>query len=319
MPVPDFQSIMLPLLSLAGDRQEHSVAAATQTLGEQLGLTDEDRKHLLPSGRQSMFDNRVGWSRTYLAKAGLLENTGRGRFRITTRGLDVLSQGTEKITVAFLKQFPEFVDFHKATKKIESVAVTAVESPEELLEASYQSLRASLAQDRLDRIKVSPPKFFERLVVDLLVGMGYGGSRKDAGTAVGQTGDGGIDGIIKEDRLGLDVVYIQAKRWSGSVGSGTVREFAGSLEGHRAQKGVLITTSTFTRDAEEFVERVGKKIILIGGERLAELMIDFNIGVTPLANYEIKRMDLDYFPEESDESVTGETHDPIVRPQESRR
>lgn len=306
MAIPDFQSIMLPLLSLAVDRQEHTVAAAIQTLGDEFSLTDEDRKQLLPSGRQSTFDNRVGWSRTYLAKAGLLENTGRGRFRITTRGLEVLkSQGLEKITVAFLKQFPEFVDFHTATKKIESVAVTAVESPEELLEASYQSLRASLSQDLLDRIKISPPKFFERLVVDLLVGMGYGGSRKDAGAAVGQTGDGGIDGIIKEDRLGLDVVYIQAKRWSGSVGSGTVREFAGSLEGHRAQKGVLITTSTFTKDAEEFVERVGKKIILIGGERLAELMIDFNIGVTPLANYEIKRMDLDYFPEESDESVTG--------------
>src|SRR3989304_4543045 len=183
MPITDFQSVMLPLLTLAADKQEHTVAAAIQKLGDQFGLTEEDRKQLLPSGRQSTFDNRVGWARTSLAKAGLLENTGRGRFRITARGLDVLSQGTEKITVAFLKQFPEFVNFHTATKKIESVAVTAVESPEELLEASYQSLRASLAQDLLDRIKVSPPKFFERLVVDLLVGMGYGGSRQDAGTA----------------------------------------------------------------------------------------------------------------------------------------
>ena len=229
MPIPDFQSVMLPLLTLAADKQEHTVAAAIQKLGDQFGLTEEDRKQLLPSGRQSTFDNRVGWSRTYLAKAGLLENTGRGRFRITARGLEVLNRAPGNIGVAFLKQFPEFVDFHTATKKIESAAVTAQGSPEELLEASYQSMRTALAQDLLDRIKVSPPRFFERLVVDLLVGMGYGGSRKDAGEAVGQTGDGGIDGIIKEDRLGLDVVYIQAKRWSGSVGSATVREFAGSL------------------------------------------------------------------------------------------
>jgi restriction system protein len=316
--VPDFQSIMLPLLELASDNQEHTVSEAIQALAGRFGLVEEDRKQLLPSGRQAMFDNRVGWSRTYLAKAGLLENTGRGRFRITARGRDVLNQGMDRISVTFLKQFPEFVDFHTATKKVETAAVTALESPEELLEASYQSLRTALAQDLLARIKSSPPEFFERLVVDLLVGMGYGGSRKDAGTAVGQTGDGGIDGIINEDRLGLDVVYIQAKRWSGSVGSVTVREFAGSLEGHRAQKGVLITTSAFTRDAEEFVQRVGKKIILIGGERLADLMIDFNIGVTPLANYEIKRMDLDYFPEERDQPNTGAIDDPTTATQEIR-
>jgi restriction system protein len=306
MAVPDYQSIMLPLVRLAADKQEHSIAEAIDVLAEQFSLNNEERKVLLPSGRQATFDNRVGWARTYLAKAGLLENTGRGKFRITARGLEILNQGHQRINVALLKQFPEFVEFQTTTKKIEGPVATSLESPEDLLEASYQSLRLSLAAELLERIRTSPPKFFEELVVDLLVGMGYGGSRRDAGEAVGQSGDGGIDGIIKEDRLGLDVVYIQAKRWQGAVGSGTVREFAGSLEGHRAQKGVLITTSHFTPDAEDFVNRVGKKIILIGGERLAELMIDFNIGVTPVASYQVKKVDSDYFPESAAAPPLGE-------------
>jgi restriction system protein len=310
VPVPDFQSVMFPLLKLASDKQDHTISGAIQALADQFALSEEDRRELLPSGRQAVFDNRVGWARTYLAKAGLLEHSGRGRFHITSRGLEILSQELDRITVGFLKQFPEFVEFHTATKKTEPVA--ALESPEEVLEASYQSLRLELAHELLERIKAAPPRFFEKLVIDLLVGMGYGGSRKDAGEAVGQTGDGGVDGIINEDRLGLDVLYIQAKRWQGSVSSATVREFAGSLEGHRAHKGVLITTSSFTKDAHEFVDRVGKKIILIGGERLAELMINFNIGVTTSASYEVKKIDLGYFPDEGAASAPGGSNDPAI-------
>ena len=275
------------------------MAEAVTGLATHFRLSDQERSQLLPSGRQPTFDNRVAWALTYLSKAGLLERTGRGRFQITQRGVDLLAESPTTIDYKFLMRYPEFQEFRLASvaKPSEGSAAEA-QTPEESLETSFQTLKRSLAQELLDRVKKCPPRFFEQLVVDLLVAMGYGGSRQDAGHAVGRTGDGGIDGIIKEDRLGLDVVYLQAKRWQGSVGSSVVREFAGSLEGHRAQKGVLITTSEFTKDAREFVERVGKKIILIDGQELTNLMVDFNVGVTPLATYEIKRLDLDYFPED---------------------
>jgi restriction system protein len=284
---------MLPVLRIAADEQEHVAAEAVQELAEQFRLSPDERRQLLPSGRQAIFDNRVGWARTYLTKALLLESTSRGRFRITKRGLQVLASAPSAINVRFLTQFPEFVEFRSPSRKAESQPDAELETPEELLEVSYQNLRLSLAQDLLERVKKCSPPFFEQLVVDLLVAMGYGGSRKDAGQAVGQSGDGGVDGIIKEDKLGLDIVYIQAKRWEAAVGRPTVQAFAGSLEGQRARKGVL--TSQFTADAKDYVNRIEKKIILIAGEELAQLMIDYDVGVAGFATYDVKKVDLDYF------------------------
>src|SRR6266705_3259088 len=223
MAVPDYQSIMLPLLKIAGDGNEHSKNEVIERLAQQFGLSEIERNELLPSGVQRKFDNRVSWARTYLQKALLLSSPGRSKFRITERGMKVLKENLPHINVKYLKQFPEFVAFHTHADrdgKIEENNHTTQEllektsqTPQEILEASYQSLRQTLAQELLERIKNSPPKFFESLVVDLLVAMGYGGSRRDAGQAVGQVGDGGIDGIIKEDKLGLDAIYLQAKRW----------------------------------------------------------------------------------------------------------
>ena len=295
MTVPDYQAIMLPLLQLAADHKEHVISEVIQLLADQFHLTPEDRKQLLPSGTQRAFENRVRWSRTYLAKSGLLESAGRGRFRITKRGLAVLASPPIAINIGFLKQFPEFVEFQSASKKPASQPRAELQTPEELLEGSYQNLRLTLAQDLLERIKQCSPQFFEQLLVELLVAMGYGGSRNDAGQAVGQSGDGGIDGIIKEDKLGLDIIYIQAKRWEAAVGRPIVQAFAGSLEGQRARKGVLITTSQFTSEAKEYVNRIEKKIILIDGQELAQLMIDHDVGVADVATYLVKKVDIDYF------------------------
>lgn len=283
------------------DGKEHDVAELTDALASLLGLTEGERNELLPSGRQSKFDNRVGWARTYLKKAGLLESTGRGRLRITQRGLDLLATNPKELNSKSLTQFPEFVQFKAAsrtgnrTQEMEEAGLS--QTPEETLEASYQSLRADLAQQLLERAKTCSPRFFEKLVVDLLVAMGYGGSRRDAGEAVGRSGDGGIDGVIKEDKLGLDAVYVQAKRWEGTVGRPVVQAFAGSLEGQRARKGVIITTSQFSADAQDYTGRIEKKIVLIDGERLAELMIDHGIGVNEVESYAVKKLDLDYFGE----------------------
>ena len=301
MAVPDFQTVMLPLLVLMGDGAEHGLAEVIETLGDRLGLSPEDKKELLPSESDVKFDNRVRWAAFYLRKAGLLERTGRGKIRITERGQQVLKTKPGRIDVKFLKQFSEFLEFQQGTKKAEDVDTASEEAqatPEETLEASYVNLRRTLTEELIDRVKKCPPKFFEKLVVDLLVSMGYGGSRKDAGQAVGQSGDDGIDDIIKEDKLGLDVVYLQAKRWEATVGRPVVQAFAGSLEGQRARKGVLITTSQFSQEAKEYVSRIEKKIILIGGEELAQLMIDHGIGVTEVRTYSLRKMDLDYFGEE---------------------
>lgn len=308
MPIPDFQQTMLPLLQLAADGAEHTVREAVEAMAAHFQLTDEERRELLPSGRQARIDNRVAWSIVHIRKAGLLRSSGRGRFQITERGQDALRSNPAKIDLRFLMQFPEFVEFRTASRQAtrteadesedaEATVAEAVQTPEELLEASYQSLRRTLAQDLLDRISRCPPAFFEQLVVDLLVAMGYGGSRQDAGQAIGKSGDDGIDGIIKEDKLGLDAVYIQAKRWQNPVGSPQVREFAGSLMGQRATKGVLITTSRFSQDARDYVSRIDKKIVLIDGETLAGLMIDHGVGVTEVARYAVKKIDSDYFGE----------------------
>jgi restriction system protein len=268
MPVPDYQTFMLPLLQLASDLKEHTLSEAYEAFAVQFGLTEPERIDMLPSGKQSRFENRVGWARTYLKKAGLIDSAGRGKFRITSRGLDVVKSKPIAITKEFLTQFPEFREFQARQNAKPETGEEAIEhekTPDEILDSAYQVLRRTLAQDLLDRVKSSTPRFFERVVVDLLLAMGYGGSGFDAGKIVGKSGDGGIDGIIKEDKLGLDAIYVQAKRWAGTVGRPTVQEFAGSLAGQKARKGVLITTSQFSSEATEYVERLEMKIVLIDG------------------------------------------------------
>ena len=297
--IPDFQSLMLPLLRYAADGKEYSLREAIEALADEFHLSDAERRELLPSGSQSAFDNRVGWSRTYLKKAGLLSSPRRSYFQITSRGQDVLASNPARINIGFLRQFPEFLEFQRGQSKDSEVSIadgTELITPEESIESAYQRARATLAADLLQTIKDCSPDFFERLVVDLLVRMGYGGTRKDAGRAIGRSGDGGIDGIINEDRLGLDVVYIQAKRWdSTSVGRPEIQKFAGALQGQRARKGIFLTTSTFSKDAQEFVSRIESKIVLMDGETIAQLMIDYGVGVNTVATYELKRVDSDYF------------------------
>ena len=302
MAIPDFQTIMLPLVQFANDSKEHSLREAIDSLANYFKLTKEERKELLPSGRQARFDNRVGWSRTHLAKAGLLNSTRRGYFEITQLGQDILAQNPNVIDVAFLKQFPGYLEFIKPTAQDNKSAVLdetdSSQSPEEAIESAYQRVRQELANEILTTIKGCSPAFFERLVIDLLVQMGYGGTRKDAGEAIGGSGDEGIDGIIKEDRLGLDIVYIQAKRWENTVSRPEIQKFAGALQGQRARKGIFITTANFSEGAKRYVSMIDSKIVLIDGDMLAQLMIDFNIGVAPFATYEMKRLDSDYFTEE---------------------
>jgi len=302
--IPDYQSIMLPLLRFAGDGQEHSLRETIDALADTFRLIPEERKELLPSGQQEIFDNRVGWARTYLTKAGLLQKTRRGHYQLSSRGLDVLATNPDRVDVKFLDQFEEFRQFRalKGTRSVSDVTTepTASEqqtTPEEALESAYGRLRDSLAAEILQQVKVASPSLFEKLVVELLLKMGYGGSRQAAGRAIGRSGDEGIDGIIKEDRLGLDIIYIQAKRWEATVGRPEVQKFAGALQGQRAKKGILITTSCFSDDARDYVSKIDNKIVLIDGDELSDLMIDHNLGVSPMASYEVKKIDADYFTE----------------------
>jgi len=304
MAIPDYQSLMLPLLRYAADGEAHFLRDAYSDLADEFGLTEEERKELLPSGRQQVINNRIGWAKTYMVKAGLFEMVKRGCFKITDRGKSVLTQKVDRIDVQFLRQYPEFLEFQSTpeTEKGDGShdgggTPALVINPEESLERAYLGLRRNLSNELLDTVKSGTPAFFESLVVDLIVGMGYGGSRKEAGAAVGKSNDEGIDGIIKEDRLGLDIIYVQAKRWENTVGRPEIQKFAGALQGKRAKKGIFITTSSFSKDALEYANLIDSKIILIDGERLAELMIDHNVGVATVAAYEVKRVDTDYFEE----------------------
>lgn len=301
MAIPDYQSIMLPLLEYAGDQREHTRRQAVEDLANRFNLTDDERREMLPSGRQPVFANRVGWARTYMKKAGLLEAPKRAVFRITDRGLKVLKQKPPLINVKFLNGFEEFRTFRtlRHKKKVDTTEVKEPDTtPEEAIEAAYQSLRNELADELLQQLKTSPPNLFEKTVVGLLVKMGYGGSLKDAGRAIGKSGDEGIDGIIKEDQLGLDIIYVQAKRWKSTVGRPEIQKFAGALQGQSARKGIFITTSDFTQNAHEYASRIDNKIVLIDGDQLTQFMIDYNIGVTPSSAYEVKKIDSDYFIEE---------------------
>ena len=268
----------------------------------ELSLSTAERAELLPSGQQGIFKNRIGWARTYLKKAGLLESPKRGVFRITPRGQQALAMNPARIDAKYLAQWPEFVEFRDFAKPLAGLPAPpelplAASTPEETIEITYQGLREQLAQELLARILSCTPTFFEQLVVELLVKMGYGGSRREAGERVGQSGDGGIDGIIKEDRLGLDTIFIQAKRWQGSVGRPEIQKFVGALQGQRAKKGVFITTSLYTADAIEYAARIETKVVLIDGRQLAGLMMDFDVGVSASASYVVKRIDSDYFEE----------------------
>jgi restriction system protein len=300
MSIPDYQSCMLPLLRFLVDGKEHTLRDAEESLAEKFKLTPTERAELLPSGQQGIFKNRVGWARTYLKKALLVESPKRGVFKITSRGIQALKTNPSKIDKKYLEQWPEFIAFQEVSKSNGEAEVTVqltpeTTTPEEAIEMAHQGLRDQLAQELLTRILNCSPAFFEQLVVELLVKMGYGGSRKDAGERIGQTGDGGIDGIIKEDRLGLDTIFLQAKRWQGSVGRPEIQKFVGALQGQRARKGVFITTSTYTKDATDYVSHIETKVVLIDGKHLANLMIDFDVGVAPAATYIVKRVDSDYF------------------------
>lgn len=302
MAIPDYQTCMLPFLRHLADGADHTLRDTEDHLAAHFDVSPVERAALLPSGQQGIFRNRVGWARTYLKKAVLLESPKRGVFKITERGLKVLDAGLEKIDVKYLERFPEFMEFRDSSKT-DGEATAAPEittsgtTPEESIELAHQGLREQLAAELLARILGCSPTFFEQLVVELLVKMGYGGSRRDAGERIGQTGDGGIDGIIKEDRLGLDTIFIQAKRWQGSVGRPEIQKFVGALQGQRARKGVFITTSTYTSEATDYASRIDTKVVLIDGKRLAGLMIDFDVGVSPAATYVVKKIDSDYFEE----------------------
>jgi restriction system protein len=299
MPIPDYQDFMLPLLQAISDGQEHKVRDITENVANKCNLSPDEKGQLLPSGQQTVVANRIGWAKTYLKKAGLLENPRRGYVKITQEGQRVLGQKPQRVDTQFLKSYSSFVEFvERSGEGAGEEVVEDKKTPDEVLEASYRDLRNALADELLEQVKGCSPAFFERLVVELLVAMGYGGSLVDAGQAVGRTGDGGIDGIIKEDKLGLDVVCIQAKRWANTVGRPTVQAFAGSMEGFRARKGVLITTSSFSKDAEQYVRMIERKIVLIDGRQLAQFMIDHDIGVTTARQYVVKRLDTDYFVED---------------------
>ena len=300
MPIPTMFNLTLPILEFLDDGESRHTSALVDHLAQHFNLTDADRNERTSSG-QKRFANRISWARMELKNAVLLKYTGPGTSRITERGRQILADKPHRIDRTFLNQFEEYRHVHEKSPNDPDIEVPGGEdedTPEENLKAAYDTIRSYLANEIIEIVSNCSPSFFEQLVVDVLVGMGYGGSREEAGKAVGGSGDGGIDGIINEDRLGLDVIYIQAKRWEGSVGSSQIRNFVGALAGQKAGKGVFITTSYFTQDAREFVKTVGTRIILIDGRQLADFMIDYNVGVTTEAVYELKRIDTAYFEDE---------------------
>jgi restriction system protein len=309
MAIPDYQTLMLPVLKAAGDGQEHRIGDVINQLAREFGLTEEERQKLLPSGKQSSFANRVAWAKSYLVQAGLLEATKRAHFKITERGRQALAESPPRIDNEYLSKFAEFIQFRargrdrdgaNSTSAVDAPKVQLpAETPDELLRSTVLQIETALRKELLDRILAAPPAFFEGLIVALLLAMGYGGSREEAGKIVGRSGDGGIDGVIDQDALGLDRVYVQAKRYSmeNPVSEPEIRAFSGSLGAAKANKGVFVTTSYFTQPAQSFAERHPLKIVLIDGERLASLMIRHNVGVRIDETLYLKKMDEDFFEE----------------------
>jgi restriction system protein len=302
--IPDFQTLMLPLLQLISDGKEHTIREIIDRLADEFKLSEMERKEMLPSGTQAIFDNRVSWAKAHLKKAGLLDSPRRAIFVITDLGKRVLENNPGRIDIKYLKQFPSYAEFinpSKVENEEDTINISMLEqTPEETLEKAYQEIRKTLASELLHQVVELSPIFFERLVVDLLVKMGYGGSIKDAGKRIGKTGDEGIDGTIKEDKLGLDIIYIQAKKWKPGniVGRPEIHKFVGALAGQGAKKGIFITTSTFSKEAREYIPKNETKIVLIDGQQLSQLMIDYNLGCSTQQIYELKKIDLDYFEEE---------------------
>jgi len=301
MTLPIFEKFLFPFLDLLKDKKVHVSSEMHDYIAKYLELTEEDLAERIPSGYITRFKDRVKWARTYLMKAGLVESSGHGKYQITDEGLKVLKTSPNQLTMESLRKYPNFLEFQNLSPSQVEPAVPVIQSestPEELIEQKHRELRMNLAQDLLEKVKQATPAFFEGLVVDLLIAMGYGGSRYDAGKAIGKSHDGGLDGIIKEDKLGLDVIFIQAKKWENTVGRPEVQAFIGSLEGARAKKGIMITTSKFSKEAEGYIEKIEKRIVLIDGEKLTQLMIDHGIGVTTVQTYLIQKIDMDFFNEE---------------------
>ncbi|HVP01945.1 MAG TPA: restriction endonuclease [Solirubrobacteraceae bacterium] len=306
MAVPDFQTLMRPILVQLEDGQPRAIGDVRAALAREFNLSDEDLAEELPSGRAKTFNNRVGWATTYLYRCGLLTRPKRSVYRLTDRGRQVLADNPERVDVTVLSQFQELEEFLSTRKLGEEqrtgspaqqsfTADAAVITPEELIDRAYREMRSALAAELLDQVGGQGPDFFETLVLDVLQAMGYGGSRHDAAQRLGASGDGGVDGVIREDRLGLDQIYIQAKHWAAPVGRPEIQKFFGALHGQRATKGVFITTSTFSREARDYANDVTPRVILIDGRELADLMIDFGVGVTPRQIYTLARIDIDYF------------------------
>jgi restriction system protein len=306
MAIPDYQTLMLPALTTLGDSSDHSSKEVIARLADEYHLTDEERALLLPSGRIQLVNNRVHWAVTYLRHAGLVESVRKGVWHITAEGVSVLAEKPQRIDVPFLRRYPQFVAWQKGTAA--EPAQTAeqqanrvdvpLETPEEILERTWTAIRTQVAEELLDAVRGATPTFFEHLVVRLLVAMGYGGSYAEAARVIGRTGDGGIDGVIKEDRLGLSSIYIQAKKWEATIGRPELQKFAGSLEGEHAQKGVFLTTSLFSSEAREYVKKVNKQIALIDGAELAALMIEHGVGVVNDRQYVVPGVDAEFFSEE---------------------
>jgi len=306
MTVPDYQSLMLPLLKSIEDGKERRIADCIELVASNLNLSQEDKDELLPSGKVSVLYNRIHWAKSYMLKALLIESPSRGMIKITQRGTSLLGSSPSRIDNKSLRKFPEFAKWQEnntankpeAEKAIEEIAADT--NPEEVIEHSHATLQTQLRTEILENVLKMPPAFFERLIVDLLIAMGYGGGRSEMGKALGRSGDGGVDGVIKEDELGLDLIYVQAKRYDpdSTIGRPALQAFSGSLDGFNASKGVFVTTSSFASTAVEFVEKIHKRIILIDGRRLAELMTRHNVGVRVKNTYEVKKIDEDYFSEQ---------------------
>ncbi len=302
MAIPDFQTLMLPLMRFIEDGHEHHFRDAVDSIGKEFKLTEAEWAAMLPSGRAPLFYNRLAWTKTHLKRAGLLEQAKRGVIGITARGRQVLALAPKRIDISLLQKYPEYNQFRdapadKGSELVQQDAAGTI-TPEEALERAHDSIRRDLVAEVLASTKRCSPAFFESLVVQLLITMGYGGSRQEAGRAVGKSGDGGIDGIINEDRLGLDAIYLQAKRWDGVVGRPEIMKFVGALAGQRATKGVFITTSAYTQEAKDYAASSQYKVVLIDGQRLADLMIEHNLGVSVAATYQLKRIDSDFFADE---------------------
>ncbi len=304
--IPDFQTLMLPFLKYTSGGQLHNIHDIHDALCIEFKLTDAEKEMMLPSGNQPVMRNRVGWARTYLKKAGLITSPQRAHFKISEAGEQLLNTNPARIDIKLLQTLPAFQEWQNQTGSKEGAAdagadtveIETSKTPEELLDYSYVKLRDELAGELLEKVKSCSPAFFEHLVIELLLNMGYGGSRREAGQVMGRSGDGGIDGLIKEDKLGLDTIYVQAKRWGATVTIHQVRDFAGSLLAQKARKGIFLTTSSFPPSAKDYVSSIEPKIVLIDGKELAALMIEYNVGVAVKKNYEIKKIDLDYFEEE---------------------